>query len=94
MKKTIFFALLVAAITTVSSCKCHTCTCNVLGSSTTNKVCRDAYNTTADYNNVVQSYENAGCSCKLSNWFLVISTENKNAPINRSIFYLIKCYRF
>lgn len=65
MKKTIFFTLFIAAITTLSSCKCHTCTCNNVGGYS-GKICQKDYNSTTDYNNAVKAVENAGCSCKLS----------------------------
>ena len=67
MKKIILSAFAFAAICIISSCKCHTCTCSALGANYSGKICRNSYNSTADYNKAVQDAENAGCTCKLSN---------------------------
>ena len=65
MKKIMLSVFVFAVMATVSSCKCHTCTCSgyvIAGG----KICQKDYNSTADYNNAVKAVEDAGCKCKLS----------------------------
>jgi len=64
MKKTLLYAFAFAAISTFASCKCQTC---VKDNAPDQHFCKDDFNTTNDYNDMVRFWENLNYKCHGTN---------------------------